>query len=520
LKKDLGKIFRKLEQLLEQQIKKQLEPEDKTITLSDQDKAEALKLLQDPKLLERVNADLETCGLVGENINKLVAFLAAVSRKLAKPLAVLVQSSSAAGKSALMDAVLAFCPAEERVQYSAMTGQSLFYMGETDLKHKVLAIAEEKGAERASYPLKLLQSEGELTIASTGKDPKSGRLTTHEYHVEGPTAILLTTTAIDLDEELQNRCMVLAVDESREQTRAIHQMQRESRTLEGLELRFARSDLLKLHQNAQRLLRPLYVVNQYSPRLTFLESTTRTRRDHLKYLGLIEAIALVHQHQRPVKTGVLRGRKIDYIETTVADIALANQLAAEVLGRTLDELPPQTRGLLFAVEELVKAECTEREILRSDYRFSRRQIREYTGTGNTQLRLHLDRLVEMEYLLVHRGSRGQSFVYELLYDGEGKQGESFVLGLTLIEKLNNPNWQPQNGNYDANLAGSKANLAGPKRAQNAPKTGGWRGGANADTEEDNPTFQQNPKNNAYTGSKKPAPYRSGVAVTAKSRNDE
>ena len=69
-----------------------------------------------------------------------------------------------------MDAVLAFCPDEESVQYSAMTGQSLFYMGESDLKHKILAIAEEEGAEKASYALKLLQSEGKLSIASTGKD--------------------------------------------------------------------------------------------------------------------------------------------------------------------------------------------------------------------------------------------------------------------------------------------------------------------------------------------------------------
>jgi hypothetical protein len=164
----------------------------------------------------------------------------------------MVQSSSAAGKSALMDSILGLVPEEERVSYSAMTGQSLFYMGETDLKHKVLAIAEEEGAERASYALKLLQSEGKLSIASTGKDPSTGRHVTHEYHVEGPAAIMLTTTTIDLDEELQNRCMVLAVDESREQTRAIHRLQRESRTLEGLR----RGPRASSPPNAQRLLRP------------------------------------------------------------------------------------------------------------------------------------------------------------------------------------------------------------------------------------------------------------------------
>ena len=163
-----------------------------------------------------------------------------------------------------MEAVLAFMPEEERVKYSAMTGQSLYYLGDADLQHKVLAIVEEEGAERASYALKLLQSEGELTIASTGKDPQSGRMVTQEYHVEGPVMIFLTTTAIDLDEELQNRCLTLAVDESAAQTERIHRVQRERRTLAGLLAHEQRKDLLKNLRNAQRLLRPLRVVNPFA----------------------------------------------------------------------------------------------------------------------------------------------------------------------------------------------------------------------------------------------------------------
>ena len=154
--------------------------------MSAEDEAAALELLEDPTLLDRILADFERSGVVGEETNKLIGYLAAVSRKLEQPLAVIIQSSSAAGKSSLMEAVLAFVPEEERVKYSAMTGQSLFYMGETDLKHKVLAIVEEEGAERASYALKLLQSEGELTIASTGKDPTTGKLVTQAVPRRGP----------------------------------------------------------------------------------------------------------------------------------------------------------------------------------------------------------------------------------------------------------------------------------------------------------------------------------------------
>jgi DNA primase len=235
--------------------------------MTDVEREEALELLRDPKLLERIGEDLGRVGLVGELDNKLVAYLAATSRKLEEPLAVVIQSSSAAGKSSLMDAVLSLMPEEERVQYSAMTGQSLFYMSGQDLKHKVLAIVEEEGAERASYALKLLQSEGELTIASTGKDPATGRLVTHTYRVEGPVSIMLTTTAIEVDEELLNRCLVLTVDEGREQTRAIHERQRRSQTIEGKIEREERTRIRRTHRNAQRLLRPIFVANPYAPEL-------------------------------------------------------------------------------------------------------------------------------------------------------------------------------------------------------------------------------------------------------------
>ena len=419
VKGDLGRVFLKLEALQDEAIRKVLAPQPVAVTIAEPDQAEAMALLKSPDLLDRILADFEACGIVGEATNKLTAYIAAVSRKLERPLAVVVQSSSAAGKTSLMEAVLAFVPEEERAKYSAMTGQSLFYMGETSLKHKVLAIVEEEGASRATYALKLLQSEGELTIASTAKDPETGNLTTQEYRVEGPVMIFLTTTAIEVDEELLNRCLVLSVDEGRTQTEAIHRLQRARRTLEGLFGRRERDHLTGLHQNAQRLLRPLAVVNPFARELTFLSDKTRTRRDHEKYLTLIDAIALLHQHQRPVKTASWRNEAIEYVEATREDIALANRLAHEVLGRSLDELPPQTRRLLGEIVGFVTARMAAQALPRGEVRFSRKDVRDATGWSDTQLRVHLERLAELEYVLVHRGARGQSFVYELLYDGDG-----------------------------------------------------------------------------------------------------
>lgn len=437
VKRDLGHVLLRLETLQDEAIRSVKAPKQTAVVLGAQDEADALALLRDPDLCERIASDLQACGVVGERTNLLAGYLAAVSRKLDTPLAVLIQSSSAAGKSSLMEAVLNLVPPEERIQYSAMTGQSLFYLGETDLKHKILAIAEEEGVRQASYALKLLQSEGQLTMASTGKDEATGNLVTKQYRVEGPVMLMLTTTAIDVDEELMNRCLVLTVNESREQTRAIHERQRRRQTLDGLLADSHKAALAALHRNAQRLLRPIHVVNPYADQLTFVDHQTRTRRDHTKYLSLIRAIALLHQHQREVKTVEHRGQTLAYIEVTKADIAQANEIAHEVLGRTLDELPPQTRRLVQLIRAMVREMAQAQGMSHTDVRFTRKDIRQATGWSDNQLKVHCVRLVEMEYLLLHGGSRGHNLRYELLWDGDENSPDSVphLCGLIEIDDL-------------------------------------------------------------------------------------
>jgi DNA primase len=446
LKGDIGKLLLALEAEQEQLIAAAQAPAiTPVVRVEGEARTRAMALLTSPDLIECIAQDFGRAGVVGERANVLVGYLAALSRKLDRPLALLIQSTSAAGKSSLLDAVLRFVPEEERVVYSAVTGQSLFYMGEQDLKHKILAIAEEHGAARASYALKLLQSEGELTIASTCKDVATGKLVTEEYRVEGPVMIALTTTAAEIDEELLNRCLVLTIDEGREQTAAIHSAQRARRTLAGLLAKSGRDAILKLHQDAQRLIEPLAVVNPYAARLTFLDDRTRTRRDHEKYLTLIDVVTLLHQHQRVLRTAQVEGKAIRYVEATLEDVALANRLAHEVLGRTLDELPPQTRKLLALVVAMVEQDCLAQSARRVDYRFSRRQVREHSKWGDTQLKIHLARLTELEYLLIHRGGRGQSFEYELLFDGAAQGHAAHVSGLIDVEALRHE--------YDAERSG-------------------------------------------------------------------
>jgi len=455
LKLDLGKVLRKVEAMQAAHLAEALAEKAKRPAMSETEYEEAMALLKSPDLMTRILRDFEALGVVGEESNKLTGYLAAVSRLLDRPLAMLIQSASAAGKSSLMDAVLDLVPEEDVVRYSAMSGQSLFYMGDRALQHKILAIAEEEGAKQASYALKLLQSEGRVTMASTGKDPASGMLVTHDYTVEGPVMLFLTTTAIDLDEELLNRCLVLTVNESREQTRAIHTIQRSRETLEGLLAKTHRTQLLTLHRNAQRLLQPLAVVNPYADQLSFRDDQTRSRRDHVKYLTLIRSIALLHQCQRKVKAH----GDLHYIEVTLSDIELANELAQEVFSRTVDELLPQTRKLLTLLHAWMRAECERQGIEQVDFHFTRRQAREATGWGDTQLWTHLGRLVEMEFLLPHRG-RGKTLEYELLYRGEDTEGRAKLLDLIDCASLQASATTEKIRGHEPNIRGDEAEYSG------------------------------------------------------------
>lgn len=467
---DLAALVLALEPLQEAAIRGALAP-DKSAelpALSAAEEAAGLALLRDPELASRIVADVEAIGVVGEGDNALVGYLAMVSRLLDKPLAVLIQSTSAAGKSTLMDALLSLMPESQRVHYSAMTGQSLFYLGEGDLQHKILAIAEEEGVRQAAYALKLLQSQGELTIASTGKDPQTGKLVTAEYRVQGPVMLCLTTTAIDIDEELLNRCLVLTINESREQTAAIQQRQREARTLTGLQAKVRSDHVLAAHRAAQTLLRPLAVVNPYAESLTFASDRVRLRRDHVKYLVLIDAIALLHQQQRKIQHIEVDGTRVEYVEVLPADIALANRLAHAVLGRSLDELPPQTRRVLIALDGWVSEQAATQSISRAAVQFTRRHVRQALGLSDTQLRVHLERLVQLDYVTLHGGKPGQRFAYSLLFDGDAQSDAPQAMGLSEAG-------QTARGKNPTSR-GETADLAGGSRPDNGGVARRLRGG--------------------------------------------
>ena len=146
-------------------------------------------------------------------------------------------------------------------------------------------------------------------------------------------------------------------------------------------------------------------------------------------------ITFLRQYQKQVKLLSVKGKQVEYIEVDLDDIAFANDLAVPIFGVSLDDLSPQTRNILEKIYEFVQKKCLEQNIEQEDFRFTRKEIAEYTNMSLTQIGIYFDLLERDEYIYKHKGRRGQRNIYELLYKGEGRKNNRFALGLADIDEL-------------------------------------------------------------------------------------
>ena len=410
LEDDLNQILQMIEKRKEEKKKKQAGPE-----LTESQKETGLQILESPHLIDEIEADYSRLGYVRESKNKILLYLVMTSRLMDNPLHSILISRSGAGKSFLAEITEQFCPPEDLQSVSDLSSQALYYFGQDDLKHKFVVIGEKEGSEGSDYPLRELISKKSITKALPMKDPVSSRIKTVSITVNGPISLVETTTNGEVNPENLNRCFVIGIDESEEQTRLIHELQRENYTLDGHLQKRTLDKTIEKHVFAQRLLRKMMVVNPFAKLLTFPASRLKTRRDHERFLRLINAICFLHQYQREVKSKKLAGDEvIEYIECTLQDYRIAYELLSDgVLDHTLDDLPSPTRKLLELIKKYLKEKSARDTIPVERIVFERREIREYTSWSFAQVRNNFQTLRNYEYLQLIRSTNGLANQYKL-----------------------------------------------------------------------------------------------------------
>jgi len=326
---------------------------NKPVILSDVERQEAIEYLKQPDLLDAIAKDINRIGVVGEEQNKRLVYLVAVSRKLDTPLSCIIQSESGSGKSYLMDMIAGMCPPEDVALLSRLTSQCLYYMPDGSLQHRLLVVDERAGSSESDYSLRTLQSQRRLTLAIPLKDPLTGRTSTQEFTVKGPVAFLESTTSLNINPENLSRSLVVHLDESRKQTLFIQKRQRE--ILAG---KWAgdRDAIIKRHQNIQRVLERKLVIIPFAEDIEFPASQVRNRRDQSKLLSLIQSHTLLYQYQR--------GTRKDCLIATPEDLDIALGLMKEMIPEDTGELSQSAKELLTYMESKEIDQITRRELSR------------------------------------------------------------------------------------------------------------------------------------------------------------
>ena len=412
VEKDLLAMLDLLEAERDERLKA-TEPGPKPLT--DAEKEAGYSLLTAPDIMERIVGDLATVGYVGEEVNKILMYLAATSRKMADPISVIVSSQSASGKSYLIDTVKALMPEEDVVSLTSLSDQALNYFSEDGLMHKFLVMGEAVHSSSVEHQIREMLSAKELSRLVAMKDEKTGALTSKLVHKKVVVSLAMSTTSPDVNPENASRCFVVSTDESEEQTRGVHKAQRNKYSLERFAEREERIPaIVAIHRAAQRLLKPLAIVNPYAFLLDFPARMMRTRRDHERFLDLIAATCFLRQFQKETKEDAA-GR--EYIECDLEDYRIAYHLMSAILPSTLSNFPRSAAELFDAIRKLAKTKAEESGLESFEVELSQREIREATGQANTTVKRNVRLLVEYEYLL-ESGSyaRGARRGYRIVED--------------------------------------------------------------------------------------------------------
>jgi len=331
-------------------------PKKVEVVLTDEQKEQAMAFLKSPKILDDLEQHLENVGIVGENNNKVCLWLFALTRKMPKKINAVIFGQSSSGKSELAKGILSTVPKDEIVEISSLTARSLEYADENILDSKIISIAEMEGvSEETEFVIRTAISEGVLNRLHTIKDENTGEMTCVERKVPVSSMFLITTTRSELNNENSTRVFHLYSDETLNQTKRVSKFIKETYTREYQQRKITKEKTIETLKNAQSLLRPIDVVVPYANEITFVENTTRNRRDLSRFIQCISVICFLRQHQKEVK----KDSYGSFIEASIDDYRLCYERLLPILANTLSDVSPRAMVILAVC-------CTVEQDLKDD----------------------------------------------------------------------------------------------------------------------------------------------------------
>lgn len=311
-------------------------------------KDDALSKLQDPNLIDEICDDFGVIGIAGDINAALTVYEIGVSRLLERPMAGIVRGASASGKSYIIARVAWLFPPEVKLEAHYLTPKSLFYLPDDALVHRFVIAGERPRSQDdeqadASKAVREMISDGILRCITV--EQIDGRLQTVECVKPGPIAYVESTTASRIFEEDLNRCIVVPVDESPEQTARIIQAAGQA-AADAADSNIT-GRIVQVHHAMQRLLQPYQIAIPFARLIAdrFPTDRVEARRLMPHLISTIKSVCLLRQYQKRPQDGILVADRADY------EVAL--ELIAPTLRRLSDAADSNVLRVLAAITKHV-----------------------------------------------------------------------------------------------------------------------------------------------------------------------
>jgi DNA primase len=397
IEKDLSRLTTLLEAYREEHQDEN--PEQQEIKVPEATQPQCLEMLKAKDYFQKLNELIGKTGVIGEEMSRLLLYVIASTYKTNDTLHALVQGSSGSGKTHLITKVAELMPPEHTIPLTRVTESSFYNYGENELKNKLLIMEDLDGLkEEAFLAFRELQSRGELNSSTSVKN-EQGNIQAARKRVCGPIASLSATTKGEIYEDNMSRSLVIAVDESKEQTANIIKAQND-RASGNIDTSQERKTIEFL-QHCMRLIRPYEVVNPFANKVQLPEEAHKIRRLNQLYQAFVKQITILHQYQRKRDK---QGRLI----TEKADLKNACKILFDCIVLKVDELDGSLRDYFEKLKAYVEPKG-------KDYEFTRMEIRHALKVSKTRQHVYMQELQDFEYVRQVNGYANKGFKYQIGY---------------------------------------------------------------------------------------------------------
>jgi len=379
---------------------------EKAFEMGEEEEQEAKKYLTSKDLIPNLQQDLQSIGILGEEENALILFLAMASHKSVNPFSVLCLAKSGIGKSYLLQKLSNCMPRSAFSFHTQISENALYYFDSKQIDGKALFIEDLEWTNQMLTPLATLQTQGKLIKTRAAKN-KDGMIHSTTFEVSGKLCLIACAYAEKNYEQLSLPFLCLHLNHSH--TQDINIMEYQKKCKAGL---INQTDIAQTQRRLQciiALLQSTSIINPYATFINLPEDLPYPRKTLLLLLNFIETITFFNQYQRETIVNENTGEVM--IKSNPEDIELAFSLLKNSLFRRADELSTNTRGFYnWLCAYLKKAETNQ---------FTALDIRKVKRIHPRTLNRYLQELTLFSYVQITGGNKHrEGYQYKITNLGE------------------------------------------------------------------------------------------------------